>query len=205
MVHDPDTNTTTLLEFTRCLDSRHDALLEAVERKEIKYQELLDDLRLHNPTLRFELCTFAIGYLGSLNKPALCDQLCRLRVPEETHGKICQTVITATLAAFGKMANERQKVLSKYNKEAREVLAPQQHQTWTKRQRVPTTTARNPQSGAGTGLRKLRAKVTLAELTRRQPTDTDTTTTRTATATTEQTTQQTATTRPRPRKKPDGT
>eukprot|EP00961_Rhodomonas_salina_P144047 1939008-Rhodomonas_salina.1 len=51
LAYDPDTDTIMLLEFTRCSDSRHDALLEAVERKEIKYQELLDDLRLHNTTL----------------------------------------------------------------------------------------------------------------------------------------------------------
>eukprot|EP00961_Rhodomonas_salina_P042587 572498-Rhodomonas_salina.1 len=101
------------------------------------------------------------------------------------------------------MANKRQKVLSKYNKEAREALPPPQHQTWTKRQQVPTVTAHNPPSGAGTGQRKLRAKVTLAELTSRQPTDSNRMTTRTATATTAQTTLQTATTQPRPRKEPD--
>eukprot|EP00961_Rhodomonas_salina_P029261 394305-Rhodomonas_salina.1 len=43
------TDTTTLLEFTLCNDSRHSTLMEVVEQKEIKYQVLLDDLRLNNP------------------------------------------------------------------------------------------------------------------------------------------------------------
>eukprot|EP00961_Rhodomonas_salina_P231317 3124344-Rhodomonas_salina.1 len=43
------TDTATLLEFTWCNDSRNSTLMEAVELKEIKYQVLLDNLRLNNP------------------------------------------------------------------------------------------------------------------------------------------------------------
>ena len=65
MAFDERSKTLYLLELTRCADSRQSSLLQAVERKEVKYDELREDITLYNPHLRVLQLTFAIGYLGS--------------------------------------------------------------------------------------------------------------------------------------------
>eukprot|EP00961_Rhodomonas_salina_P011337 152147-Rhodomonas_salina.3 len=60
LCYDPDSNAITLLEFTHRSYASHNSLLAAVERKEIKYDVLLDNLRLRNPSISFSLSTFAI-------------------------------------------------------------------------------------------------------------------------------------------------
>ena len=42
-----------------------------MERKEIKYDELRDDIALYNPHLRVLQLTFTIGYLGSTHDPSI--------------------------------------------------------------------------------------------------------------------------------------
>ena len=96
-----------LLEFTRCSDSRNSSLPEAIERKEIKYDELLADIRLNNPHLKVELLTFAVGYLGSIIEDDFHAHLTSLGVPEQAHQAIVKATITATASAFGKMCRER--------------------------------------------------------------------------------------------------
>ena len=106
MAFDGRSKTLYLLELTRCSDSRQSSLLQAVERKEIKYDELRDDIALYNPHLRVLQLTFAIGYLGSTDDPGIRAALRSLGIIDEADA-IIKATVTATIAAFGKMGRER--------------------------------------------------------------------------------------------------
>ena len=97
-----------LLELTRCDDSRHNTNLDAIERKEIKYDVLLDDLATHNNQWKFTLHTTAIGYLSSTDTTRLAHLYTQLEIPTRMWENITQNLVNATVRAFAKMARERQ-------------------------------------------------------------------------------------------------
>jgi hypothetical protein len=101
------TNAVFLLEFTRCSDNRNSPLPLAIERKEIKYLPLLENIRSRNKFLNVTLITFAVGYLGSLDQLQFQANLTALGIPPKHHDSIRLATISATLSAFAKMAAER--------------------------------------------------------------------------------------------------
>ena len=107
MAFDAKTKTLYLLELTRCSDSRQSSLLQAVERKEVKYDELREDITRHNPHLKVLQLTFAIGYLGTTDDLGLRASLRALNIPDTAVDAIIGATVTATIAAFGKMGRER--------------------------------------------------------------------------------------------------
>eukprot|EP00961_Rhodomonas_salina_P018213 244844-Rhodomonas_salina.2 len=64
ITYDSMTDTSTLLEFARCNNSRHSTLLEAVERKQVKYQVLLDAATYDSTTLTLGSSSSCSRYLG---------------------------------------------------------------------------------------------------------------------------------------------
>jgi hypothetical protein len=96
-----------LLEFTRCSDTRNSPTPQAIERKEMKYQPLLESIRTLNTDLNVTLVTFATGYLGSLDQTQFQSNLSSLGVDPKHHDTIRRTTISATLSSFAKMASER--------------------------------------------------------------------------------------------------
>ena len=137
-----------LLELTRCDDDRHNINLAARERKEIKYDDLLQDLRDHNNNWTFDLHTTAIGYLSSTDTDHLAHLYRRLNIPPKSWEKITQNLVNATVRAFAKMARERQAALIKieppsthrpqYQKATMNNSTPQ-HATKTRRRRTKHT------------------------------------------------------------------
>lgn len=107
MAMDPTSKTAFLLEFTRCSENRHSPALDAIERKDIKYQPLLESLREHNNRWTFELLTFPIGYLGSIPTDTYHRHLATLNVDDKHHDSIMTTTSTAAMVSFSKMATER--------------------------------------------------------------------------------------------------
>ena len=107
MAFDSKTNTLYLLELTRCSDSRQSSILPAVERKEVKYDELRNDIIKHNPHLKVLQLTFAIGYLGTTDDLGIRASLRTLGISDDAVDTIISATITATIAAFGKMGRER--------------------------------------------------------------------------------------------------
>jgi hypothetical protein len=107
MAYDPKTKTLYFLELTRCSDARDSALLEAVERKVVKYDELAKDVALHNPHITVRQLTFAIGYLGTTDDIGLRASLLTLGIDDAHATPIIKATVTATIAAFGKMGRER--------------------------------------------------------------------------------------------------
>ena len=78
-----------------------------MERKVIKYDELVSSIRANNNNITVHLMVFAVGYIGSVTEQYFHTSLLALGVPERQLQKITQTTITATLGAFDKMAKER--------------------------------------------------------------------------------------------------
>eukprot|EP00961_Rhodomonas_salina_P298526 3938156-Rhodomonas_salina.4 len=107
MAIDSDSKTAFLLEFTRCSESRNSPTLDAIERKEIKYEPLLESLREHNNQWKFELLTFPIGYLGSIPTDTYHKHFDTLNIEAKHHDYIMTTTSTAAMISFSKMASER--------------------------------------------------------------------------------------------------
>jgi hypothetical protein len=102
-----DGKTAFLLEFTRCSDDRKQANPQALERKLIKYGPLLASAQALNPHLSLNLLTFAVGYLGTLDQTLFSSHLRALGISASHDDAIQQSVMTATMSAFAKMALER--------------------------------------------------------------------------------------------------
>jgi hypothetical protein len=96
-----------LLELTLCNDSRHHLNTDATSRKELKYDDLLQDLNLLNNNWKASLHTTAIGYLTSVNVPTLEALYRELDIPPFSHFSITDNLIKTTARAFSKMARER--------------------------------------------------------------------------------------------------
>jgi hypothetical protein len=108
----PDRQTIYLLEFTRCSDDRKLTSPQALERKLLKYDSLLSSLRTLNPNLSIHLLTFAIGFLGTTNSSLLNAHLRALNVSPNHWDSTLQSVMTAAMSSFAKMASERTAALN---------------------------------------------------------------------------------------------
>ena len=109
-----------IMEFTRCSDSRQNSLLEALERKIVKYDELLRDLQLNNPHLKIMQLTFAIGYLGTTDDDGMRAALLQLGIDDKAATPLIKATVTATIAAFGKMGRERWAAIAEQKRKKRE-------------------------------------------------------------------------------------
>jgi exonuclease III/ribonuclease HI len=121
-----------LLELTRCSDGRHDTSLQAAERKELKYQSLLDDLTIRNNKWTFGLHTTAIGYLTTTNETQLQNLYDTLGVPPDQQDNITRHLILTTAVAFSKMARERYASLQTATQTNLGTAAPARTSTITK-------------------------------------------------------------------------
>jgi hypothetical protein len=107
LAFNPHTKELILLELTRCNDSRHSSNLDAVERKQLKYEELLRDLQAHNNQWTISLHTTAIGFLTTTKESELTALLHRLNIAFPKHQDILRNLIRTTAQGFAKMARER--------------------------------------------------------------------------------------------------
>jgi hypothetical protein len=78
-----------------------------MERKETKYQSLLDDLRSNNNAWTFDLHVTAIGYLTSTDELHLNTLYDRLDIQPQHCDNITRHLVCTTARAFAKMARER--------------------------------------------------------------------------------------------------
>ncbi len=103
----PPSRTLILLELTRCNDSRQNSLQAATNRKEKKYEKLLQDLADRNNHWTVSMQTTAIGYLTSVQVSSLTSLYQDLHIPTRHHYIITDSLIKVTARAFAKMARER--------------------------------------------------------------------------------------------------
>ena len=107
IIYDRSSNTLYIIEFTRCNDSRHNNNLEAIQRKDIKYDELIDSIKTHNNNWTTEQITIAIGYLGSTDQTTYAPALEKIGITIGNIYKTINSAIKTTAQAFGAMAKER--------------------------------------------------------------------------------------------------
>ena len=120
LAYDDKLKTLYVMEFTRCSDSRQNSLLEALERKVVKYDELLQDLQLHSSHLKILQLTFAIGYLGTTDDDGMRAALLKLGIDDKNATPLIKSTVTATIAAFGKMGRERWAAIAEQKRKKRE-------------------------------------------------------------------------------------
>ena len=107
IIYNRSSNTLYIIEFTRCNDSRHNNNLEAIQRKDIKYDELIDSIKTHNNNWTTEQITIAIGYLGSTDQTTYAPALEKIGITIGNIYKTINSAIKTTAQAFGAMAKER--------------------------------------------------------------------------------------------------
>ena len=109
MAYDTTLDILYLLEFTRCFDDRkHDSVLQALERKDIKYDDLAQDLKRRNQDIKdARVLTFAIGYISTTHETRMLQSIAFFGLTPLQATKTLQEAITCTLAEFGTMARTR--------------------------------------------------------------------------------------------------